>query len=270
MEPRPDDLTVEQWEAVSHKEGPLLVLAGPGSGKTRVITRRIARLIETGVSAHQILAITFTNKASKEMARRVNELLPGSRVEISTFHKFCARVLRRYGSAVGLKQNFSICDTSDQKQLIKEAMHQLDIDPVHFPPAKVGHRISNAKNELLTAERYCRRYEDSVGNHMQAVVAKVYPRYQEMLLESNAVDFDDMLLHVAVLLGENPELRAGMDDFYQYVLVDEYQDTNMAQYQIVAALSQNTPNLCVTGDPATPWSPVPPLSAWARCDSPQR
>lgn len=244
-----DDLTPPQKDAVLQLEGPLLILAGPGSGKTRVITRRIAHLLEKGVHPRQILAITFTNKAAREMADRVEQLVPGNRVWISTFHRFCARLLRQYGEVVGLKSNFTILDTSDQKQAIRHVLSDLDFDPVHFSPDKILWRISTAKNDLITPEVYRSRYESMVGDHWQAAVSQVYPAYQRWLLESNAVDFDDLLLHSALLLAENPELRSQLDDRYRYILVDEYQDTNSSQYQIVAALSQRSRHLCVTGDP---------------------
>lgn len=242
-------LTPAQFAAVSNHQGPLLVLAGPGSGKTRVITHRIASLIHAQVPAHQILGITFTNKAADEMGERVLQLIPNSRVEISTFHKFCVRILRRYGNAVGLDSNFSIFDTTDQKQLIRHVLHELDIDTVTYNPSTIGSMISRAKNDLITSERYVEAFQESIGNHLEAVAARVYPVYQRLLLESNAVDFDDLLLHVASLLKSSPELRATLDERYQYILVDEYQDTNLAQYQIVMGLSLNTRNLCVTGDP---------------------
>jgi len=243
------DLTPSQFAAVEHFTGPLLVLAGPGSGKTRVITRRIARLIERGVSPREILAITFTNKAAREMAERVDRLLPGQRMWVTTFHKFCARILREYGGAVSIGPNFSIFDTGDQQQLIKQVLHAEDIDATHFPPAKIGWKISQAKNELVTPEQFVARYEERVGNHLEAVVARVYPKYQQRLLEANAVDFDDLLVHVALLLEREPDLRLELDHRFRFILVDEYQDTNRAQYQIVAALSQSEPNLCATGDP---------------------
>ncbi len=242
-------LTPSQFAAVSYHEGPLLVLAGPGSGKTRVITHRIAALIHSHVSPRHILGITFTNKASDEMSKRVQKLVPGSQVEISTFHKFCVHILRRYGKAVGLDSNFSIFDTTDQQQLIRYVLNELDIDTVAYNPSTIGSMISRAKNDLVMADQFVELYQESFGNHLQAVAARVYPMYQKLLLESNAVDFDDLLLHVASLLKESPELRASLDERYQYILVDEYQDTNLAQYQIVMGLSLNTRNLCVTGDP---------------------
>ncbi|MGE3314742.1 MAG: ATP-dependent helicase [Planctomycetaceae bacterium] len=246
---RKDDLTPSQREAVEHLDGPLLVLAGPGSGKTRVITRRIARMVEKGVDPCEILGITFTNKAAGEMASRVSNLLPGRRVWISTFHRFCARVLREQAEVVGLRPNFTIFDMADQRQLIREALGELELDAVHFPPARIAERISRAKNDLLSAEQFARFFDERVGDHMQAAVARVYPRYQKQLLKSNAVDFDDLLLHVVTILTENPEIRARYDEQYRYVLVDEYQDTNLAQYRIVVAMSRNNQNLCATGDP---------------------
>ena len=244
-----DDLTPSQRAAVEHFRGPLLVLAGPGSGKTRVITRRIARLIERGVRPWEILAITFTNKAARAMSDRVQALLPGKRIWVSTFHSFCARMLRDHGRSVGLQPNFSIYDTSDQQQIIKQVLSDQNLDAAHFPANKIGARISHAKNELLTPELYVARYGEGIGTHLEAVVAKVYPAYQKRLLAANAVDFDDLLGHVARLLAENEELRSELDQRFRFILVDEYQDTNKAQYQIVAALSQIEPNLCATGDP---------------------
>ena len=243
------DLTPSQAAAVSHVDGPLLVLAGPGSGKTRVVTRRIAALVEGGVRPQQIAAITFTNKAAGEMQERVEALLPEARVWVSTFHRFCARLLRQYAGLVGLQSNFTILDTADQKQVIRRVMAEEDFDSVHFPPDKVLWQISAAKNDLLTPERYNQKFQETVANHWQAVVARVYPQYQRALLASNAVDFDDLLLHVALLLDESDELREELDARFRYVLVDEYQDTNLAQYRIAAGLSQRHPNLCVTGDP---------------------
>ena len=244
-----ENLTPSQRDAVDHREGPLLVLAGPGSGKTRVVTRRIARLVEQGVDDRSILAITFTNKAASEMAARVSELLRGHRVWVGTFHKFCALLLRRCASFVGLQPNFTIYDKTDQLQVIRHVLHELDIDGVHYPPAKIAARISRAKSELHTPETYASAFEQSIGDHTGAIITRVYTAYQKCLLKANAVDFDDLLLHVVMLLSENRELRRDLDNRYRYVLVDEYQDTNLAQYRIVASLTQDHPNLCVTGDP---------------------
>ncbi|MCA9081284.1 MAG: UvrD-helicase domain-containing protein [Planctomycetaceae bacterium] len=244
-----EGLTPAQRAAVEHVDGPLLILAGPGSGKTRVVTRRIANLVQQGIPPRQILAITFTNRAADEMRERVEQLLPESHVWVSTFHRLCVRLLRQYGNVVGLDSNFSILDTGDQKLLVRQVLSELDFDPVHFAPDKILWRISNAKNDCITPEMYQRKLEETIGDHMQMVTGKVFERYQQRLLEANSVDFDDLLIHTVTLLSENPELRATLDARHRYVLVDEYQDTNLAQYKIVAALSQQHPNLCVTGDP---------------------
>ena len=240
-----ESLTEPQRQAVTHREGPLLVLAGPGSGKTRVITHRIAYLIEGGVPPSQILALTFTNKAADEMQRRVAELSPGSRVWLGTFHRFGAMLLRRYASYVGLEPNFTIYDTSDSRQTIKRVIEAREINTLNYSPERLADAISAAKNKLITADRY----EPRSGSMLGRVVAEVYPAYQERLLASSAVDFDDLLLHVAQLLYDHAEIRSELDERYRYVLVDEYQDTNRAQYVILRALSTDHPNLAVTGDP---------------------
>lgn len=242
-------LTPEQMAAVEHQAGPLLVLAGPGSGKTRVITHRIARLIESGVRDHQILALTFTNKATREMAARVARLLPGSMVEISTFHRFCARTLRRHANAVGLKPNYTILDHAEQVSLIRRLVKDLDFSSTYFEPSRIANKISRAKNELIHPDTLQAKMRERIGDPMQQAVAEVYPAYQQALLNTNCVDFDDLLLHIVTMLTEWDAFREDLDHRYQYVLVDEYQDTNLAQYRIVAAMSQVFPNLCVTGDP---------------------
>ncbi|AMV16348.1 ATP-dependent helicase [Planctomyces sp. SH-PL14] len=244
-----DGLTAPQRSAVEHVDGPLLVVAGPGSGKTRVVTRRIAHMVERGISPRSILAITFTNKAAAEMKERVETLLPESNVWVSTFHKFCVRTLRQYGPTVGLSSNFTILDDQDQKRAMRSVVEELGIDPVTYPPDKLGYRISNLKNDLITADEYREKYLNSIGDHWQAILSKVYPGYQKYLLEANSVDFDDLLLHVAKMLTDHEEIRSQLDARYRYILVDEYQDTNAAQYRIVQALSQRYPNLCATGDP---------------------
>jgi DNA helicase-2/ATP-dependent DNA helicase PcrA len=239
------DLTAAQREAVCHVEGPLLILAGPGSGKTRVVTRRIAWLLAQGIPARQILALTFTNKAADEMRRRVAELVPGAAVWTSTFHRFCARLLREYAPLVGLTERYTIYDTSDSLQAVRRAIEALDLDLTYFTPDRVLAAISWAKNNLISAEQY----EARPGSPLGRIVAQVYPAYQKELLTASAVDFDDLLLHVAGLLRDNPEVRGTLDARYRYILVDEYQDTNLAQYAIVRALSVDYPNLAVTGDP---------------------
>jgi DNA helicase-2/ATP-dependent DNA helicase PcrA len=239
------DLNAEQIEAVSHIEGPLLVLAGAGSGKTRVITRRVAHLIGQGVPSHSILAITFTNKAAGEMRERIEQLVPNHRLWISTFHKFCARLLRLHGRLAGLDDGYVIYDTTDRLKVIRDCLDKVQLDRSQWLPERVDNAISRAKNNLLDPVAYSERATD----FFQLNVAKVYRAYQEQLLHSNAVDFDDLLLHVAILLRDQPELRAELDDRYRFILVDEYQDTNLAQYGILRCLSMDHANLCATGDP---------------------
>lgn len=240
-----ETLTPAQLAAVTHVDGPMLILAGPGSGKTRVVTHRIAYLLEQGIPARQILALTFTNKAAEEMRSRLNLLVPDQPVWMGTFHRFCSRLLRIHASLIGLSENFSIFDVGDARALLLEAIDEAGVELTHATPDGVAHEISHAKNELIGPQDYVSRPGKSLG----VLVQKVYPLYQKRLLRANAVDFDDLLLHVASLLRENPELRRTLDERYRYILVDEYQDTNFAQYTIVRALSQDFPNLAVTGDP---------------------
>lgn len=242
-------LTPSQQEAVEHFEGPLLVLAGPGSGKTRVITHRIARLLQRGAKPDQILALTFTNKAAREMAERVRTLLNGTYVQVSTFHRFCSRLLRQWPQAVGLKENFTILDRSDQVSLIRRLMKDESFDTVHHEPSRILGRISRARNDLISADQFRRNYEERVGDPLDAVVYEIFPLYEHHLVANNAVDFDALLLHVVRMLGDDDDLRKQLDTKFRFVLVDEYQDTNLAQYKIITALSQLFPNLCATGDP---------------------
>jgi DNA helicase-2/ATP-dependent DNA helicase PcrA len=239
------DLTDAQREAVLHREGPLLVLAGPGSGKTRVITHRIAWLLAEGLPDHQILALTFTNKAADEMRTRLERLAPGRSVWLGTFHRFCARLLRKYAPLVGLDENFTIYDAADSAQVLNRVLTPWKLGPGFATPEAIARAIGRAKNNLVTAQQY----QPQAGHPLGALVQQIYPAYQAKLASSNAVDFDDLLLHVGTLLQENPEIRAALDERYRFILVDEYQDTNLAQYVIVRAMSIDHPNLAVTGDP---------------------
>jgi DNA helicase-2/ATP-dependent DNA helicase PcrA len=245
VDPLFHSLNDAQCQAVRHVDGPLLVLAGPGSGKTRVVTHRIAHLLREGIPASQILALTFTNKAADEMKSRVEFLAPGENVWVSTFHRFGARLLRQYADFVGLTPNFTIYDTSDAKQTLARVIDAHEINTLHYTPERIAQAISNAKNKLITADKF----EPRPGSPLSQVVAEVYPRYQQRLLASSAVDFDDLLLHVAQLLYQNAEVRASLDERFKYLLVDEYQDTNHVQYVMLRALSVDHPNLAVTGDP---------------------
>ncbi len=239
------ELTEAQREAVEHKDGPLLILAGPGSGKTRVVTHRIARLLEQGVPARQILGLTFTNKAADEMRDRVDALAPGEKVWISTFHRFCARMLREYAPQAGLEPNYTIYDVDDSHRTLKRVLEDAHLETGHYTPSRIASAISWAKNNLILPEQY----QATPGNPLGKVVVEAYPLYQAALRRANAVDFDDLLMHIATLLKENTETRQALDARYRYILVDEYQDTNLSQYTIVRALSIDHPNLAVTGDP---------------------
>jgi superfamily I DNA/RNA helicase len=240
-----NDLTWSQQEAVTHFQGPLLILAGAGSGKTRVITRRVAWLLQQGVRPSNVLAITFTNKAAGEMKQRVDALVPGNRVWISTFHSLGARLLRQYGERIGLDRNFTIYDMDDRNKVVKQALEAAGLDNVKFTPERIGGAISKAKNQLLTPERYAATGSDFFTN----TAAKVYAIYQKRLRDANGMDFDDLLYIPALALRMDEELRAELDARFKFVLIDEYQDTNSAQYEIAKRLSIDHRNLCVVGDP---------------------
>jgi len=240
-----DNLTPAQREAVTHIEGPLLVLAGAGSGKTRVITRRVAHLLHAGIAPENVLAITFTNKAAGEMRQRIDALVPNSRVWVGTFHGFCARLLRIHAKLAGIDSGFTIYDQSDRLRAVKDVMDQMMGEGAGITPEQVEAAISRAKNELVSPQVLRTRARDE----KDVLKARVFAAYEEKLRASSAVDFDDLLVHVVSILKNHPDVRAGLDRRYRYVLVDEYQDTNLAQYAIVRALSVDHPNLCVTGDP---------------------
>ncbi|MBL8892773.1 MAG: UvrD-helicase domain-containing protein [Planctomycetaceae bacterium] len=238
-------LNAQQAQAVSVIDGPLMILAGPGSGKTRVITHRIAYMLQQGVPAERILALTFTNKAANELGHRIQRLVPGQFVWAGTFHRFCSRLLRQYGTFVGLSDNFSILDMDDATKLFSQVWDEAKVQDDFVSTAAVQSEISNAKNALIRPEDYRAR----VGNPAGKVVEKIYPLYQKKLVQCNSVDFDDLLLWTAIILQENEELRERLDERFAYIMVDEYQDTNLAQYAIVRSLSNDYPNLAVTGDP---------------------
>jgi DNA helicase II / ATP-dependent DNA helicase PcrA len=240
-----DSLNESQRAAAAHVEGPLLVLAGPGSGKTRVVTHRVANLIASGVPAASIVALTFTNKAADEMRRRVAALVGPQPVEMGTFHRFAARLLRRHARQVGLTSDYSIFDPDDAGGVLKRAAKKLGLSLSHTPIDRVAGVISRAKNDLLSPESF----EPGWGRPVDDVARRLWPVYQELLLSANAVDFDDLLVHMARLLADDPGLRAALDDRHRFILVDEYQDTNAVQYAIIRGLSIDHPNLAVTGDP---------------------
>jgi DNA helicase-2/ATP-dependent DNA helicase PcrA len=240
-----DALTASQKEAVSHKEGPLLVIAGPGSGKTRVITYRIAALISSGVWPRSICAITFTNKAAEEMRLRAISLGVPAGTQISTFHSLCVRLLRQYGQAAGVHPSFSIYDTADQTKCMKQALKECSLDSTSFPPGRMLDAISTLKNKLTTPEAFAGTAIDFFSKNL----AKVYAQYQMLLTRLNALDFDDLLTKTAIMLEDRAEIREELGRRFQYLLIDEYQDTNHAQYRIAKAMASTHGNICATGDP---------------------
>ena len=243
-----DTLNNEQREAVFCTEGPLLMLAGAGSGKTRSLTHRIAYLIEEkGVAPWNILAITFTNKAAQEMRQRVDALVGyGSEdIWISTFHATCSRILRRHIDLLGYDRNFTIYDASDQKSLMKEVLKEMKIDTKQFPERSVMSEISSAKNEYKSPLDYRNEYGSNFRNQR---IADIYEHYQKRLKENNALDFDDLLVKMVDLFQTNPDVLEHYQDRFQYIMVDEYQDTNTVQFLLVSLLAKKYRNLCVVGD----------------------
>jgi len=240
------DLNDAQRLAVAHVDGPLLVLAGAGSGKTLVISRRIGHLVTRGVAARNILAVTFTNKAAGEMARRVHALGAGAGATICTFHSLAARLLREFVEPARLPPNFIIYDADDQLRCLQEVMKKLEIPAGHFAPRAVHAAISRAKNRLAGPEEFARM---AGRNLFKQVVAKVYPAYDRALRANQALDFDDLLCKTALLFRDRPEIRIALARRYRYVLIDEYQDTNHAQYVIAHGIALEHENICATGDP---------------------
>jgi len=239
-------LNAEQREAVLHSKGPLLVLAGAGSGKTRVITHRLARLVETGVDPRGILAVTFTNKAAEEMRERARRLLGGGAVLsfIGTFHAWALRLLRRYSAAAQVPPRFAIADAADQLTLVKEAMAELQISDQVLPPGAVRARISQAKNALVTAKKFEETQTDFAGER----IARVYLLYEKKLAAAGALDFDDLIARSVRVLRERPDVLAAERRRIRHLLIDEYQDTNAAQDALVKLLGEGADSLCAVGD----------------------
>jgi len=238
-------LTSSQRKAVFHVEGPLLVLAGPGSGKTRVITYRIAALIDSGIRPYNICAITFTNKAAEEMRQRAFTLGASTGAHISTFHSLCVRILRRYADKAGINSNFSVYDESDQTRCIKQAIKDCELDTTNFSPARMLDAISTLKNKLIDAEPF----KNNADDFFSRTLAGIYQGYQDILSERNGLDFDDLLMKTAFLLQDYPDVRCELSERFKFLLIDEYQDTNHAQYKIAKALVSQHNNICATGDP---------------------
>ena len=237
------DLNQEQQRAVLQTDGPIIILAGAGSGKTRVLTYKVIYLIkEKGVDPFNILMVTFTNKAANEMKERVQKM--GSAPTVATFHSLCAKILRIEGKYIGLPPQFAIYDTQDQIDTIKEAMRRLDISIKDYKPSSVLANISQAKNELISESEYSKY----ARGYFQEKVAKIYPIYQKILLQNHALDFDDLLSKTVFLFENNPQVLAKYQNRFKYILIDEYQDTNRAQYMLTKKLAKKWNNICVVGD----------------------
>ena len=243
-----EGLNDKQYEAVVTTEGPCLVIAGAGSGKTKVLTHKIAYLIgEKGARPWDILAITFTNKAANEMKQRITDLIGDDAKDIwmGTFHSICVRILRRFIDRIGFESSFIIFDTSDQKTLIKGCMKDLAIDDKLLNDRAIQSEISNAKNEMLEPEQYAVRAK---GDFRKEKISSVYTLYQKRLKENNAIDFDDIINYTIKILMENPDVLEYYSNKFKYVLVDEYQDTNKAQFTLVTLLASKNGNITVVGD----------------------
>ncbi len=242
-----NSLNPQQREAVIHQNGPLLLLAGAGSGKTRVITCRIVHLLDRGIPSQQILAVTFTNKAAKEMGERVREMIGNQAAKgmtIATFHSLGVRILKSHIDRLGFKKNFSIYAAADQQRLIRDLLREVGVKNSSADADQVLWRISSAKNHLISADQY----QPSNRDPISSLVATIYPRYQRSLKAFNAVDFDDLLMFTVQLLEQHSDLQQHYAERFQYQMVDEYQDTNPVQYRLLKLLSSNHGNLCVVGD----------------------
>src|SRR5689334_19318772 len=248
-------LNERQREAVLATEGPLMIVAGAGSGKTKVLTTRIAHLMAKGVDAFNILALTFTNKAAKEMKERVEKILGNSEARnlyIGTFHSVFARILRAEAGKLGFPNNFTIYDTDDAKSVVKTVVNELNLDDKHYKPGTVYNRISSAKNALVGPVEYANDYgiqqEDMRAN--RPAIGQIYDAYVKRCFKNGAMDFDDLLLKFYELLKTFPESLSKYQHKFRYILIDEYQDTNPAQYEIIKLLGAMHENVCVVGDDA--------------------
>jgi len=242
------DLNPAQKEAVETIEGPVLILAGPGSGKTRVITHRVAYLVRVvGVSPWRIMAVTFTNKAAREMGERLGRLVSGSVADLTvgTFHAICARILRRDGAAIGVDSKFTIYDDDDQISLLKRSLQELNLDPKQYAPRALQSAISSAKSQLITPAEYLKHGR----SYFEEIVQRVYERYQRLLDESSALDFDDLLLKAVLLFRKHKDILEKYQSRYLHLQVDEFQDTNLVQYELMKQLAGKYRNICVVGDP---------------------
>src|SRR6185436_16462643 len=249
------DLNERQREAVMHMDGPLMIVAGAGSGKTKVLTTRVAHLLANGVDSFRILALTFTNKAAKEMKERVEKILGNNEARnlyIGTFHSVFARILRSEADKIGYPSNFTIYDTDDAKSVIKTVINELNLDDKQYKPNTVYNRISSAKNALVNHVDYATDFsiqqEDIRSN--RPAISKIYAAYVNRCFKNGAMDFDDLLIKFYELLKNVPESLSKYQRKFQYILIDEYQDTNPAQYEIIKLLGAQHENVCVVGDDA--------------------
>ncbi|MEN9745298.1 MAG: hypothetical protein RL640_1136 [Bacteroidota bacterium] len=250
-----DRLNPQQREAVMHKDGPLMIIAGAGSGKTKVLTTRIAHLMANGVDPFRILALTFTNKAAREMKERIEKMLDSqesNNLYIGTFHSVFARILRAEATRIGYPSSFTIYDTDDAKSVLKTVINELNLDDKMYKPAVVYNRISAAKNALITAEEYANDFglqqEDARAN--RPAISQIYLAYSKRCFKNGAMDFDDLLLQFYLILKHHPEALHKYQHKFNYIMIDEYQDTNPAQYEIIKLLGAMHENVCVVGDDA--------------------
>jgi len=242
------ELNPAQRQAVETIEGPLLIVAGPGSGKTRVITHRVAYLVRVcGISPRHIMAVTFTNKAAREMRQRLEKLLgqTAEALTLGTFHAICARILRQEGKAIGLDSRFVIYDEEDQLSLMKQSLQDLDLDPRQYTPRAIQSAIRFAKSQLLTPIDYA----EQTRSYFEEIVQRVYERYQRILTQSQGLDFDDLLMKTVQLFNGHPKVLGKYQSRYLHIMVDEFQDTNTTQYMLIKQLAGKHRNVCVVGDP---------------------
>src|SRR3989344_2709337 len=244
------ELNPRQKEAVETTEGPVLLIAGAGAGKTRVIVHRIAHIIDSGVPPHQVLAVTFTNKAASEMRARAVKLIGGDPLQeetpfVSTFHSLCVFLIKENARELGLTKWFSIYDRDNSKATLKKVMKELNIDSKQFEPGRVLSAISRNKGDLISVKEFA---ENAGKSYYKSLIARVWIRYDQILKESGALDFDDLLVRAVELLKSNEKIRSYYQNLWQYIHVDEYQETNIVQYKLTKMLAEKHNNICVVGD----------------------
>lgn len=248
-----DELNPQQRAAVEYCDGPSLVIAGAGSGKTRVLTYKIVHLLRLGIEPYRILALTFTNKAAREMKERISAVVGpnvAARLWMGTFHSVFLRILRRHADVIGFKSGFTIYDSADSRSLVKSIIKEYGLDEKQYKAASVASQISNAKNAMMTPEQYRREYYDTDRKSKRPMISSIFETYVKRCKAANAMDFDDILFHMNILLRDNPDICRHYQEFFRYILVDEYQDTNFAQHMVVSQLAKPDNMLCVVGDDA--------------------